>query len=121
MFESVNFQIKQHHGVLCFYLPKRTGYCEHYVPIHSSLVEIQQATKSTQSLGTFYRRLDVMRDASKEERQFFSLHLTFREKLKEIGLDSQLINGLSGYNPRMEWSAEEMKTLKDAINQISYD
>jgi superfamily II DNA or RNA helicase len=121
VFESVNFQIKQHHGVLCFYLPKRTGYCEHYVPIHSSLVEIQQATKSTQSLGTFYRRLAVMRDASKEERQFFSLHLTFREKLKEIGLDSQLINGLSGYNPRMEWSAEEMKTLKDAIDQISYD
>jgi len=121
VFESVNFQIKQHHGVLCFYLPKRTGYCEHYVPIHSSLAEIQQATKSTQSLGAFYRRLDVMKDASKEERQFFSLHLTFREKLKEIGLDFQLINGLSGYNPRMEWSAEEMKTLKDAIDQISYD
>ena len=121
VFESVNFQIKQHHGVLCFYLPKRTGYCEHYVPIHSSLVGIQQATKSTQSLGTFYRRLDVMRDASKEARQFFSLHLTFREKLRKLGLDSQLINGLSGYNLRMEWSAEEMKTLKDAINQISYD
>ena len=121
VFESVNFQIKQHHGVLCFYLPKRTGYCEHYVPIHKSLVEIQQATKSTQSLGTFYRRLDVMRDASKEARQFFSLHLTFREKLRKLGLDSQLINGLSGYNLRMEWSAEEMKTLKDAIDQISYD
>jgi len=121
VFESVNFQIKQHHGVLCFYLPKRTGYCEHYVPIHKSLVEIQQATKSTQSLGTFYRRLDVMRDASKEARQFFALHLTFREKLRKLGLDSQLINGLSGYNLRMEWSAEEMKTLKDAIDQISYD
>jgi hypothetical protein len=62
-----------------------------------------------------------MRDASKEARQFFSLHLTFREKLRKLGLDSQLINGLSGYNLRMEWSAEEMKTLKDAIDQISYD
>jgi hypothetical protein len=120
LFESVNFQIKQHHGVLCFYLPKRTGYCEHYVPIHNGLVEIQQATKSTQSLGTFYRRLDVMQNTSKEGRQFFSLHLTFREKLKEIGLDAQVINGLSGYNPRMEWSVEEMETIKDAINQISY-
>ena len=120
MFESVNFQIKKHHGVLCFYLPKRTGYCEHYVPIHDSLVEIQQATKSTQSLGTFYRRLDVMKNVSREERQFFSLHLTFRDKLKEIGLDTQLINGLSGYNPRMKWSVKDMEIIKDAINQISY-
>ena len=121
MSESVNFQIKQHHGVMCFYLPKRTGYCEHFVPIHSGLIEIEQATKSSQSLGTFYRRLGVMKDANQEERQYFSLHLTFREKLKKIGLNSGLINGLSGYNPRVKWSAEDMKTLKSAIDQISYD
>ena len=121
LFESVNFQIKQHHGVMCFYLPKRTGYCEHFVPIHSGLIEIEQATKGSQSLGTFYRRLDVMKGANQEERQYFSLHLTFREKLQEIGLDAQVINGLSGYNPRMEWSVEEMETIKDAINQISYE
>ena len=62
-----------------------------------------------------------MKGANQEERQYFSLHLTFREKLQEIGLDAQVINGLSGYNPRMEWSVEEMETIKDAINQISYE
>jgi len=62
-----------------------------------------------------------MQNASKEGRQFFSSHLTFREKLKGIGLDAQVINGLSGYNPRMEWSAEQMEIIKDAINQISYE
>ena len=120
IFESVHFQIKQHQGVLCFYLPKRAGYCEHYVPIHTDLIEVQRATKSNASLTWFYSRLDV-NDASHEGQRFISLHLTFREKLKEIGLDSQLINALSGYNPRMEWSAEEMETIKDAINQISYE
>tara|TARA_B100000524_G_scaffold334659_1_gene223361 strand:+ start:415 stop:573 length:159 start_codon:yes stop_codon:yes gene_type:complete len=48
------------------------------------------------------------------------LHLTFREKLKTLGLDIQIINGLSGYNPRLDWSKENIVLMKNAIDQIEY-
>ena len=121
IYDSANFEIRQHHGVICFYLPKRTGYVERYIPVHKNIVELNKVSKSTSSIGLMFRRLAVMKNATDHQQRFFSLHLTFREKLKEIGLDSQLINGLSGYDPRMEWSAEQMETIKDAINQISYE
>lgn len=84
------------------------------------LSEIKQACKSTGSLGAMFRRLDEMRNTAKEQRQFFSLHLTFREKLKNLGLDSEIINGLSGYNPRTEWSKENMSLIKKSIDKISF-
>ena len=116
-----NFEITQHHGVRCFYLPERAGYKERYIPTHFSLVDIAPLKSNYQTLASKFNRLDVLKLETKEESQFFSLHLSFREKLIKIGLNAQIVNGLSGFNPRMEWSVEEMETIKDAINQISYE
>ena len=119
--EINNFEITQHHGVRCFYLPERAGFKERYIPIHFSLLDIAPLKSNYQTLTSKFNRLNVLKLETKEESQFFSLHLSFKEKLIKIGLNAQIVNGLSGFNPRMEWSAEEMKTLKDAIDQISYD
>jgi hypothetical protein len=121
LFDATHFEVKQQHGILCFYLPKRSGYQERYVPVHHSILEIKQATSTAQSLGILFKRLHRLNQQAKEDRLiFFSLHMTFRVKLKELGLDSKIINGLSGYNPRMNWSKENLILIKAAIDKITY-
>jgi len=48
------------------------------------------------------------------------LHVTFRAKLAESGLDGEIINGLSGWNPRIDWDAKTLLQAKEAIHQIAY-
>jgi hypothetical protein len=40
--------------------------------------------------------------------------------LAAIGLDSEIINGLSGWNPRVDWDAATLLQAKEAIQQITY-
>ncbi len=123
LFDAAHFVVQQQHGILCFYLPERSGYQERYIPVHHSILEIKPVTKTTQSLGAMFRRLDEQNQRAKKEKDkvlYFSLHITFRVKLKQLGLDSEIINGISGYNPRMEWSKENLILIKEAIDKINY-
>jgi hypothetical protein len=121
LFDAANFEVKRNHGVLCLYLHERDGYGERYIPIHESLTDLSQAKNTPQALGTFYRRLPPFKDQPTEQKILFgSLHVTFRTALAAIGLDSEIINGLSGWNPRFDWDAATLLQAKEAINEITY-
>ena len=121
LFDAANFEIKQAHGMFCLYVKERVGYGERYIPIHESLTDLSQAKNTPQALGTFYRRLPPFKDWPTEQKILFgSLHVTFRAKLAEAGLDGEIINGLSGWNPRIDWDAKTLLQAKEAINEITY-
>jgi len=121
LFDAANFDIRQLHGVFCLHVDERGGYGERYIPVHGALTDLSAAKNTPQALGTFYRRLPPFKDHPAEQKILFgSLHVTFRTKLAAIGLDSEIINGLSGWNPRIDWDAATLLQAKEAIRQISY-
>ncbi|MDB2707246.1 Helicase associated domain protein [Pseudomonadales bacterium] len=121
LFDAANFDIRQLHGVFCLHVDERGGYGERYIPVHGALTDLSAAKNTPQALGTFYRRLPQFKDHPAEQKILFgSLHVTFRTKLAAIGLDSEIINGLSGWNPRIDWDAATLLQAKAAIQQITY-
>ena len=119
LFDAKTFEIVNIHGVFCFKINARTGYQERLVPIPRHLKAFPNLQTSTGNLGNMFRRLPIW-NANTEKKLFFSLHLTFRQKLKKLGLNNELINGLSGWNPRMDWSEQNLKKCKKFIDKISY-
>jgi superfamily II DNA or RNA helicase len=122
LFDATNSSIIQINGMFCLHLDSRVGFRERYIPIHKDLTDLSPAKNTAQALGTFYRRLPQFASLPAGQKILFnSLHITFREKLKKIGLDSEIINGLSGWNPRIDWKASTLQEAKEAIDQIVYD
>jgi superfamily II DNA or RNA helicase len=121
LFDAANFDIRERHGIFCLHVEQRSGYCERYIPVHKALTDLSAAKNTPQALGAFYRRLPSFKDHPAEQKILFgSLHVTFRTKLAAIGLDREIINGLSGWNPRIEWDAETLLQAKEAIQKITY-
>ena len=121
LFDAANFNIKQLHGIFCLHIDERGGHGERYIPVHEALTDLSAAKNTPQALGTFYRRLPLFKDHPADQKILFgSLHVTFRTKLAGIGLDSEIINGLSGWNPRIDWNAKTLLQAQEAIQKITY-
>ena len=121
LFDASNFGVKRIHGIFCLHDEKRTGYCERYIAIHEALTDLNPAKNTPQALGVFYRRLPPFKDSPVEQKILFgSLHVTFRSKLASVGLDSEIINGLSGWNPRVIWDSTTLLKARDALAEITY-
>ena len=120
MFECKNFEVINKNGVFCLSLPPRPGYQARLIPVSRKLERITPLTKSTQTLSTAYRRLPEWKNNTGKT-LFFSLHLSFRQKLTRLGLNNELINALSGWNPRINWNEENLKECKRVIDLVSYD
>ena len=119
MFECKNYKLENKHDILCFKIEARSGYQERFVPISRHLKSIANITSTTGNLGNMFRRLPIWTNEI-DKKLFFSLHLTFREKLKKLGLNSDLLNGLSGWNPRVSWTKQDIEISKDFIDRIEY-
>lgn len=120
MFECKNFEVINKNGIFCLSLPSRTGYQARLIPVSRKLDRIITLSKSAQTVSTAYRRLPQWK-TNTGKTLFFSLHVTFRQKLTKLGLNNELINGLSGWNPRIKWSEENLTECKRVIDLISYD
>ena len=120
MFECKNFEVINKNGIFCLSLPSRTGYQARLIPVSRKLDRITTLSKSAQTVSTAYRRLPQWK-TNTGKTLFFSLHVTFRQKLTKLGLNNELINGLSGWNPRIKWSEENLTECKRVIDLISYD
>ena len=119
--DAVSFEIKQIHGIFCLHLRERVGYYEGYIPVHQALTDFDRARGRPSALGTFYRRLEPFKNNPTDQKILFgSLHMTFRAKLAALGLDPEIINGLSGWNLRMVWNAETLELARKAIRKISF-
>ena len=120
MFECKNFEVVNKSGIFCFSLPARRGYQARLVPISEKLVELPKLEKSAGNLSNKFRKLPEW-TGNQNKILFFALHLTFRMKLKQLGLDAEFINALSGWNPRINWTQDNLKECKNIIDRVSYE
>ena len=120
MFECKNFEVVNKSGIFCFSLPARRGYQARLVPISEKLVELPKLEKSAGNLSNKFRKLPEW-TGNQNKILFFALHLTFRMKLKQLGLDAEFINALSGWNPKINWTQDNLKECKNIIDRVSYE
>jgi hypothetical protein len=119
--DCVNFSITELHDIPCLYFPERRGLKERFIPIGKQIIHPTRLTKSNQSLGIFYRRLDPFKHRTADQKVLFNaLLMTWREKLSSLQLDSALVNKLMGWNPNTNWSPDQLSRAKEIIDTVDY-
>lgn len=119
--DCVNFSVSELHNIPCFYFPERRGVKERFIPIGKQIDRPIRLTKSNQSLGIFYRRLEPFKHHTADQKVLFNaLLMTWREKLISLQLDSALVNKLLGWNPDTKWSADQLNRAKEIIDNLDY-